>query len=475
MHDVHGLIFTGFSKKNTAMPGAGAYRLRTYLEKHGYPTEVIDYFDHWSTDEILRLIKDRMNPNMKFIGFSVTFLLINDTMLLQTIKETWPTLRIIIGSPEPWRSVYVDNIAMLNKIDVIFYGHAENALLGWLRFIDGKQDDFSMHRFDNGTAYVISEEDAPYTNTDDLSIIWKKDDPSAYVSALPIEISRGCMFKCKFCSYPLIGKKKLDYIRNADNLADEFKRNHDNYGITSYLFADDTFNDSNHKLEIVKKAIARSGVNITFSAYIRYDVLHRHQEQIEMLCEMGIHTAVLGIESLNEQARKSIGKGLSNDELFYTLEKLKSAKKDLWVNNNFIIGLPGETVADVIKTNEWLVSQDYKYLDGWHWERLYIGNNIYLRSEFQRESEKHGYTQTADYTHWTSAVMDSHTAEKLAIDFNAQRDEIARPLGFNITNLLSLGFEIESLIGKKSKDIKYSNRVTAAISQYKQARLTSLS
>ena len=70
MHDVHGLIFTGFSKKNTAMPGAGAYRLRTYLEKHSYPTEVIDYFDHWSNDEILRLIKDRMNPNMKFLSWN---------------------------------------------------------------------------------------------------------------------------------------------------------------------------------------------------------------------------------------------------------------------------------------------------------------------------------------------------------------------------------------------------------------------
>lgn len=474
MHDVHGLIFTGFSKKNTAMPGAGAYRLRSYLEKHDYPTEVIDYFDHWSNTEILDLIRDRMNPNLKFLGFSVTFLFVDNTDLLCKIKQQWPALRIVVGSPEPRRAHYVDNAAMSSNIDVIFYGHAENALLGYLRFLDGKQPDFTLRHFDNGLAYVISEEDAPYTDTDDLSIMWKKDDPSSYVSALPIEISRGCMFKCKFCSYPLIGKKKMDYIRNADSLADEFKRNHDDYGISSYLFADDTFNDTNFKLEVVKKAIARSGVNVTFSAYIRYDVLHRHQEQINTLCEMGMHTAVLGIESLNEQARKSIGKGLTNDELFYTLEKLKSAKKDLWVNNNFIIGLPGETAEDVIKTNEWLNTQDYKYLDGWHWERLFIGNSVYLRSEFQRESEKYGYTQIENYTHWTSAIMDSRAAEKLAAEFNLQRDQIARPLGFNITNLLSLGFKLESLVGKRAKDISYGSRVDDIIARYKRDRLNSL-
>jgi radical SAM superfamily enzyme YgiQ (UPF0313 family) len=28
---------------------------------------------------------------------------------------------------------------------------------------------------------------------------------------LPIEIARGCIFKCKFCSYPLNGKQNLDF------------------------------------------------------------------------------------------------------------------------------------------------------------------------------------------------------------------------------------------------------------------------
>jgi radical SAM superfamily enzyme YgiQ (UPF0313 family) len=470
MHSVHGLIFTGFTQKRTAMPSAGAYRLRTHLEKHSYPIEVVDYFDRWSADEILDLIKDRINPNFKFIGFSLTFLLITDTNLLQTIKQLWPNVRIIIGSQEPPRGPD----ELLTNVDVIFYGHAENALLAYLRFLEGKQPDFQFRRFDNGTAYVISDKDAPYTNTGDLSITWKKGDPASYISALPIEISRGCIFKCKFCSYPLLGKKKMDYIRDVDNLADEFKRNHDDFGIKSYLFADDTFNDSNYKLEMVKKAIARSGVNINFSAYIRYDVLHRHQEQINTLCEMGLHTAVLGIETFNEQARKSIGKGLTNDEVFYILEKLKSTKKDLWVNNGFIIGLPGETIADVTRTNEWLLAQNYKYLDGWNWERLYIGNNLYLMSEFQRESAKYGYTPTDNYNHWTSGIMDSHIAQNLANEFNKQKEHIVMSNAFSITNMLSLGFEIESLVGKLVSDIDFGSKADNLVDQYKRDRLHSM-
>lgn len=473
MSYVHGIIFSGFTiTRFTAMPGAGAYRLRTYLEQHGYPIEVVDYFEHWSTEELIQIIEKLYNPNMKFIGFSVTFMLFNNSTLLNIIKKRWPTLHIVIGSPEPLRSRYVDTTAIRKNIDMLFYGHAENALLEYIKFLDGKVNTFIHETFDNGLKYVVSKDTYPYTDTNDLSIIWKKDDPVSLVKALPIELSRGCIFKCKFCSYPLIGKKSMDYIRDSDNLADEFKRNYDEFGINIYVFADDTFNDSNFKLEMVRKAIAKSGINISFSAYIRYDLLHRNQEQINILCEMGMHTAVLGIESLNERSRKIVGKGLTNDQVFYTLEKLKSTKKDLWVNNNFIVGLPGETIEDLLSTQTWVREQNFKYLDSWHFEKLWIRQkSVSLISEFEKEPEKYGYNVISN-TEWECATMNSTTAQMLADDFNKERDLIARPVGFNITSLLSLGYEANDLIGKKFKDIKTLPIARKIIATYINSRLT---
>ena len=44
---------------------------------------------------------------------------------------------------------------------------------------------------------------------------------------LPFTVSRGCRFKCKFCRYPLLGRKVTDkYIRREESLYREFKWNY---------------------------------------------------------------------------------------------------------------------------------------------------------------------------------------------------------------------------------------------------------
>ena len=38
---------------------------------------------------------------------------------------------------------------------------------------------------------------------------------------LPLEVSRGCIFKCSFCAFPLNGKTKLDYLRSPEYIKNE--------------------------------------------------------------------------------------------------------------------------------------------------------------------------------------------------------------------------------------------------------------
>ena len=69
-----------------------------------------------------------------------------------------------------------------------------------------------------------------------------------------LEIGRGCIFNCKFCSFALKGKKKLDYIKDQSLLRDELIEHYEKYGMDKYIFVDDTFNDSLIIFSVVGRA-----------------------------------------------------------------------------------------------------------------------------------------------------------------------------------------------------------------------------
>ena len=58
---------------------------------------------------------------------------------------------------------------------------------------------------------------------------WNKNDCIQTGETLPLEISRGCIFKCKFCRYPYIGKTKNDFSKSIDNVVEELEYNYNNF------------------------------------------------------------------------------------------------------------------------------------------------------------------------------------------------------------------------------------------------------
>ena len=232
-----------------------------------------------------------------------------------------------------------------------------------------------------------------YKNDDsDLSIKWLESDLIKN-NFLPIEISRGCIFRCRFCAFPLLGKKKNDYIRHVDNLADELRRNYELFGVNNYWFNDDTFNDNVVKLEYVAEAIAKSGVKITYTAFLRADLIERFPETIPMLADTGLVAATFGLESLHTEAKKAIGKGLDNERQFEAIRQLKKYKP-IYTYTGMICGLPGEPISSVYKSQQILLDQNFEVFDNWDWWPLLIRKGSVSRlSEFEKEYEKWGYSE----------------------------------------------------------------------------------
>jgi radical SAM superfamily enzyme YgiQ (UPF0313 family) len=229
------------------------------------------------------------NTKKKFISASRTFeTVIPDYIrsLLERIKRE-NKIKIIAGGANSYQ------IKNDDLFDTVMHGYSEQTVVNYLNSLkSGKKNIYPKI---GTTEYIDGSMD--HFDIETLEHRWDKDDCVLESETLPIEISRGCIFKCKFCSYPLNGKKKFDYLRDPERIKQELIYNYENFKTTNYFFTDDTFNDSTFKLEQLHKVITELPFNIKFVTYLRLDLLYAHPEQINMLYEMGLGSAFFGIES----------------------------------------------------------------------------------------------------------------------------------------------------------------------------------
>lgn len=491
---IHGIIFTGMMEELNLTRPAGAYRLRTWLAQYNYNIEVIDYFKEWKWQELELLCKKYITEETLFVGISTTFFqdASKINLLFKLVKEKYPHVKTIIGGPEVGGFINLDN----SKVDRYIWGYCEQTLLHYLDFLSNKRmDDLNWFPYNNSLAYNAEEQFK--NDITDLSIEWKKED-LLECNYIPIEISRGCIFKCSFCQFPLLGKKKSDYIRYENNLSNEFRYNYEHFGITNYSFQDDTFNDNILKLEIVGNAIAKSNVKITYSSYLRADLLSAFPDMINILDETGLIAANFGIESLNPKSRSTIGKGGNLEQHLEAIKTLKS-KRPIFSWTGMIVGLPYESIDSIYNSHKWFIEQDKTYFNRWHFFPLGLRLNPRTRvSEFEKNYDKYGYSidpnegksKAGNYNvYWKNEHMDFNIASQLCKELNEEIRQIrvqknsidqyfnlAIAAGFGASSLVGAGLNIADIIDD-TYDLNHFkqslNRVNEGIKNYKRLKLTS--
>jgi radical SAM superfamily enzyme YgiQ (UPF0313 family) len=240
---------------------------------------------------------------------------------------------------------------------------------------------------------------------------------------LPLETARGCIFKCRFCSYPHLGKKKFDYLKPFDKIRQHLLQNYERWGTTHYIMLDDTFNDSEYKIDGFLDVTRSLPFKIGYVAYIRADLVHRFTGMAEKLQESGLESCFFGLESLHPQASTAVGKGWSGK---YARDYIPHLLHNVWqdrvnVTTGFIAGLPGEDAASLMDTLKWVNDNDIMTF----WLGLGISSpaslaagsmdGVAFSSEFERDAEKYGY-KFDDKGWWYNDKWTHHTAEKFAME-----------------------------------------------------------
>lgn len=406
------IIFTGSSWIDSALfkdpdseifpvlRSIGAYQVAGVLRNQGYTVNVIDYFPylfHNRYEDLLKIVDAVVSDSTLWVGFSSTFFdsyQAIDTHPLRSekiadfvsyLKEKNNKLKFVLGGATAWRKEFP------TTIDYYVEGYADETVVGLTKYIQGKNPFFMIN-----DQCVTSDRTAVNFNFSDYKFSWHESDNIMPNEVLPVEVSRGCIFKCSYCSYPLNGKKKLDFIKNPNLLYDHFVENYERFGTTSYMYTDDTHNDSLEKLEhLYNNVYSRLPFKIKFNAYIRLDLLKAHPEMIGLLKESGISSCFFGIESMNYDANKVVGKGMRLEKTLETLYKVREEWNDVFLQGAFIVGLPNDTEETI---DHWLglaTEPDFP-LDHVTINPLHLfknqGENGYWYNEIEKSPEKYGYS-----------------------------------------------------------------------------------
>ena len=454
----------------------GAYQLASHLRQHDITVQVIDFTSHFSDQELLNVTEKFVGENTVALGVSSTFYqgqilegfknktsnlsFIDDNVAysINNLKEKYPDMKFVLGGGGS-RYYNFDGL-----FSAIFHNYSENSFLEYIKELKAKKKRLWLNK--NGTD-IIDGEQYPF-DIRTLKYNWADNDHIFGGEVLPIEISRGCIFKCKFCNYPYNGKNHLDYLRDPNLIKEELISNYERFGTVDYMFGDDTFNDTTYKLEGLYNVIRDLPFKINFSTYIRLDLMYAHREQIQLLKEMGLAYAFMGIETFDLETAKLVNKGLHPDKVKELILQLKHEywKDDVSFQCTFIVGLPTEPISSTDKTSRWLLDNKINH----YWSPLWIDPNKWWKSEFDANYEKYGYRNVSD-SYWEHDLMNRTEANEAAGRYNmAAMPEQELEMSFT-NSLINLGYDRRYLRNTPLKNLPLDEikiKTVEKMNQYKK-------
>ena len=340
-------------------PQLGVMYISSYVKKYGHQTVIIDALrDNLNYEQILSIV-NKENPDCVGIHCLSSFY-DNVVALSRMLKNNG--FRVYIGGVHP---TFVPYTTLLeSEADYVMIGEGEIPTLKLLNnnFVNNNiqgvysiqdlKDDF--HTIDGNPiqkAEIIQ-------NLDDLPFPdWESCPPDSYPHAphavisknYPIGIittSRGCPFRCTFCSSHNFYNGVR--FRSIDNVIKEIKYLIDKFHIKELQFIDDNLTlKKSYIIELCKK-IKSEKILIDWTPIngVRADSID-DVVAIEMK-SAGCYLLDFGIESVNSSILKNIKKGETIEQITKAINCAHNA--GLLTIGNFIFGLPGETKDTIEET-----------------------------------------------------------------------------------------------------------------------------
>ncbi len=395
-------------------PPLGLAYVAASIEKEGYDVSIIDSpaldISHQHLGELLQ----KECPDV--IGVTSTTPIIRDAMKTVTIAKRYCPNSITIMGGYHITFLPEATMAECSELDMGVIGEGEATIVDLLRTLETRK---SLSDVDG----IIYREDNKIIRTRPRKLIENLDEisfPARHL--LPLDrytvlgerhrlgnvlTSRGCPFRCIFCSSSEFYGRRFR-ARSPKNVVNEIEELVQRYKIRSIEIVDDTFTADKRRAMEIAEEIIRRGLDIWWTCGSRVDLITK--ELLQIFKKAGCGLIYYGIESGSEKVLKLLKKGI-------TLEQAKSAIRwakevGMEVMGSFIIGTPGETKEDVMKTIKFAKESGIDFAQ-------FTTMTPYPGTEVYEIAKKEGLLVNNDWSCYTTIVPVMRTKELTADEISS--------------------------------------------------------
>jgi len=289
------------------------------------------------------------------IGISVPFFgqIIPALRLAHLIKQEEPQAIVVCGGPAWIYALHAlpEVPEIFDLFDFIVVLEGEYPLL---ELLSGKSPDSIPNLFwRSKEGKVRGRTTSRQLRTEEfLTPDFEGLDLSLYMNArpvLPYLMGRGCYYsRCAFCS------QASSYgggyrVRPVERIVDDLARYDVRYGARDVEFTDEALPPD--LLRRVSHEILKRGLDVSWYGLVRCEKGFR-EEDFRLFRKAGCRLLSFGVESGSQQLVNRMNKRVSLEVAERVIGWAHDA--EIWVNNFFIFGFPGETKEDVRKTLRFL-------------------------------------------------------------------------------------------------------------------------
>ncbi len=317
--------------------------LMAALDREGIKARFIDEQVEDSALELIQqYVKDMERPYI--FGFSVLTAAYKSAILLsKELKRLYPDSVILFGGIHP--TALPEEVLSQGHVDVVIRGEGEKGLVEFYRCVKEGRDYRNIPNLSyrengrvihNERSFVLDDLDSyppfPY------HLFASKRYDLGFVMS-----SRGCPYKCVFCSNRITTGMKYRY-RSSAAIVDELEMLYDKHDRRYILFLDDNFLVNKNRVYELIGGIKRRGLDkkMSFNFQARGD--NADEELLKSLYDAGFRSIFFGLETSSEEIMKTIKKGETVAECAMAAKMAK--RIGFHVSATFIYALPGETHQD---------------------------------------------------------------------------------------------------------------------------------